>query len=258
MITAQKKAGRYNVFLNGEYAFPISEETFINFRLSKGMEITGALLEEIGEYETGAEAYNKALNFLTGQLRTQDEVAKKLLKLDFPEEVVGPVLAKLTDLNLLDDAEYAKSYVRTMMKTGDKGPRYLINHLRQKGVYENDIQTGLALFTAEDQVELAVQVGSKIQKRQSNSALKQQKLKVRQTLMNKGFNSTTIDLALQEIEFKVDEEAEYEKLVKLGERLIRKHAGLPAYSKKAKIKQALYNKGFEIDLIERFMRENEL
>ncbi|MCZ3394241.1 RecX family transcriptional regulator, partial [Enterococcus faecium] len=118
---------------------------------------------------------------------------------------------------------YAKSYVRTMMKTGDKGPRYLINHLRQKGVYENDIQTGLALFTAEDQVELAVQVGSKIQKRQSNSALKQQKLKVRQTLMNKGFNSATIDLALQEIEFKVDEEAEYEKLVKLGERLIRKH-----------------------------------
>lgn len=49
MITAQKKAGRYNVFLNGEYAFPISEETFIHFRLSKGMEITGALLEEIGE-----------------------------------------------------------------------------------------------------------------------------------------------------------------------------------------------------------------
>ncbi|MCH4015458.1 MAG: RecX family transcriptional regulator [Pediococcus pentosaceus] len=44
----------------------------------------------------------------------------------------------------------------------------------------------------------------------------------------------------------------------MGERLIRKHAGLPAYSKKAKIKQALYNKGFEIDLIERFMRENEL
>lgn len=123
MITAQKKAGRYNVFLNGEYAFPISEETFIHFRLSKGMEITGVLLEEIGEYETSAEAYNKALNFLTGQLRTQDEVAKKLLKLDFPEEVVGPVLAKLTDLNLLDDAEYAKSYVRTMMKTGDKGPR---------------------------------------------------------------------------------------------------------------------------------------
>ncbi|MCH4015459.1 MAG: RecX family transcriptional regulator [Pediococcus pentosaceus] len=56
----------------------------------------------------------------------------------------------------------------------------------------------LLFSPAEDQVELAVQVGSKIQKRQSNSALKQQKLKVRQTLMNKGFNSATIDLALQE------------------------------------------------------------
>jgi regulatory protein len=258
MITAQKKAGRYNVFLNGEYAFPISEETFIHFRLSKGMEITGTLLEEIGDYETSAEAYNKALGFLTGQLRTQDEVAKKLLKLEFPEEVVGQVLAKLADLNLLDDAEYARSYVRTMMKTGDKGPRYIINHLRQKGVYENDIQAGLQLFKEEDQVELATQVGNKIQKRQSNTSIKQQKLKVRQNLMNKGFNSGTIDLAFQEIDFSVDEEAEYEKLVKLGERLIRKHASLPSYSKKAKIKQALYNKGFEIDLIERFMNENEL
>ncbi|WP_269083944.1 recombination regulator RecX [Pediococcus stilesii] len=258
LISAQKCAGRYNVFLDGEYAFPISEDTFIHFRLNKGMEIDGPLLQAIGEYETGAEAYNKALNFLTGQLRTQDEVAQKLLKLEFDEEVVAQVLAKLAKLNLLNDAEYAKSYVRTMMHTGDKGPRYIINHLRQKGVYENDIQTGLDLFTEEEQISLATTVGQKIQKRLSNVSIKQQQMKIRQNLMNKGFNGQSIDVALQEIDFEVDEEAEYEKLLKLGERLIRKYGSLPDYSKKAKIKQALFTKGFEMNLIEKFISENEI
>ncbi|WP_276528154.1 recombination regulator RecX [Pediococcus stilesii] len=258
LISAQKRAGRYNVFLDGEYAFPISEDTFIHFRLNKGMEIDGPLLQAIGEYETGAEAYNKALNFLTGQLRTQDEVAQKLLKLEFDEEVVAQVLAKLAKLNLLNDAEYAKSYVRTMMHTGDKGPRYIINHLRQKGVYENDIQTGLDLFTEEEQISLATTVGQKIQKRLSNVSIKQQQMKIRQNLMNKGFNGQSIDVALQEIDFEVDEEAEYEKLLKLGERLIRKYGSLPDYSKRAKIKQALFTKGFEMNLIEKFISENEI
>lgn len=257
MISAQKRAGRFNVFINDEYAFPISEETFVHFSLSKGMEVTDAFLKEVGEYETGAKAYNKALNFLTGQLRTQNEVGQKLLKLDYTEEVVAQVLAKLADLKLLDDAEYAKSYVRTMKRTGDKGPRYLINHLRQKGVYENDIQSGLALFTEEDQVELAVAVGTKMQKRLRNVSVKQQQMKICQNLMNKGFNSQSIELAFQSIDFEVDPEEEYEKLIKLGTRLIHKYAGLPSYTKKAKIKQSLYNKGFEIDLIEKFINENE-
>jgi regulatory protein len=257
MVSAQKRAGRYNVFLDGEYAFPISEETFIQFRLSKGMEIDGPMLQAIGEYEMSAEAYNKALTFLTGQLRTRAEIVQKLQKLAVEEPVINQVVAKLEDLNLLDDAEYAKSYVRTMMRTGDKGPRYIINHLRQKGVLENDIQAGLALFTEADQVELATQVGTKIQKRLRNVSVKQQQMKIRQNLMNKGFNGATIDLALQEIDFEVDLDAEFEKLSQLGERLLRKHAGLPSYSRKAKIKQALYNKGFEVDLIERFINENE-
>ena len=38
-IVAQKRPGRFNVFLNGQYAFPVAESVLIKYRLYKGMEV---------------------------------------------------------------------------------------------------------------------------------------------------------------------------------------------------------------------------
>ena len=46
-ITTQKREGRYNVFLDDQYAFPISEDVMIKYRIFKGMEIDKQLQEEI-------------------------------------------------------------------------------------------------------------------------------------------------------------------------------------------------------------------
>ena len=48
-ITAQKRPGRFNVFLDGNYAFSVSEEVLVKFQLSKGKELDSADLEEIFE-----------------------------------------------------------------------------------------------------------------------------------------------------------------------------------------------------------------
>ncbi|EPC72337.1 regulatory protein RecX, partial [Lacticaseibacillus paracasei subsp. paracasei Lpp71] len=33
-ITAQKRRGRYNIFIDGTYAFPVSETTLVDYRLA--------------------------------------------------------------------------------------------------------------------------------------------------------------------------------------------------------------------------------
>ena len=38
-IEAQKRKGRYNVYLDGQYAFPVAESVLIKYRLMKGMEL---------------------------------------------------------------------------------------------------------------------------------------------------------------------------------------------------------------------------
>ena len=38
-IEAQKRKGRYNIYLDGKYAFPVAESVLIQFRLMKGTEL---------------------------------------------------------------------------------------------------------------------------------------------------------------------------------------------------------------------------
>ena len=47
MIEAQKRKGRFNVYVDGAYAFPISENVMIKYRIFKGMEIDDELKEEL-------------------------------------------------------------------------------------------------------------------------------------------------------------------------------------------------------------------
>ena len=130
-ITAQKRPGRFNVFLDGNYAFSVSEEVLVKFQLSKGKELDSADLEEIFKADDLSKALNKALDYLSYSLRTEKETRQKLAKEGLEDDIIETVVKKLTKMKLLNDSEYAKSYVRTMAKTTDKGPRFIANSLKE-------------------------------------------------------------------------------------------------------------------------------
>ena len=48
-ITAQKRRGRYNIFLDGQYAFPVSETTLVTYHLAKEMTLTALAVQLIRE-----------------------------------------------------------------------------------------------------------------------------------------------------------------------------------------------------------------
>ena len=45
-ISAQKRPGRYNIFLDEQYAFPVSEEVLIKYGLRKGIVLDEAAQDE--------------------------------------------------------------------------------------------------------------------------------------------------------------------------------------------------------------------
>ncbi|MBY7146239.1 RecX family transcriptional regulator, partial [Levilactobacillus brevis] len=165
MIEAQKRSGRYNVYLDGAYAFPVSESVLVDFRLAKGMEVDKALTAQLIDADNVAKAYNRALDYLSQQLRTEKEVRDKLADLEIPAETIAATLQRLRSLALVDDAHYAASYVRTMMHTGDKGPRVIRQNLRHKGVLEQPIDEALTLYTTEEQLTVGTAVAAKLAKR---------------------------------------------------------------------------------------------
>ena len=152
-IAAKKRPGRYNIYLNGKYAFPVAESVLVKHRLMKGMELTQEEVAQITTDDAIAQAYGKALDFLSYQLRTEAEVTKKLLKEDVPPERIEPVLKQLRANQLLDDQAYAAAYVRTVMNTELKGPTVIRRKLRAKRVGELQIDAALEQFTSERQLE---------------------------------------------------------------------------------------------------------
>ena len=152
-IAAQKRRGRYNVYVDGKYAVPVAESVLVKFRLMKGMEVDKDLIKRVTTADQQAQAYAKILDYLSYQMRSESEVVKKLHDLETPPEFVDPIMAKLRERRLVDDHQYALSYVQTMMTTSLKGPGVIRQHLRMKKVGENDIDAALANFTNAQQVE---------------------------------------------------------------------------------------------------------
>ncbi|MDD6865190.1 MAG: recombination regulator RecX, partial [Lactobacillus sp.] len=58
-IEAQKRPGRYNIYLDGKYAFSVAESVLIKYRLMKGMELDQSQLKAMTNDDEIAKAYNK-------------------------------------------------------------------------------------------------------------------------------------------------------------------------------------------------------
>ena len=181
-IEAQKRPGRYNIYLDGKYAFAVAESVLIKYRLMKGMELDQAQLAQISNDDEIAKTYNKMLDYLAHQLRTEHDVYEKMRQLKTPAEDIEPVMQKLRGLHLLDDHEYAASYVRTVMNTELKGPQVIRQKLRQKQIGELDIDSALAQFTPERQLANATKLAKKLFKRYNKLSARRQAEKVRQGL----------------------------------------------------------------------------
>ncbi|QMU09200.1 recombination regulator RecX [Levilactobacillus suantsaii] len=253
MIQAQQRAGRYNIYVDGHYAFPVSESVLVEFRLFKGMEIDQQLEAQLSAADDVAKAYNRALDYLSHQLRTEKEVRTKLADLDIEPTVIDATLARLEDLKLVDDAHYAASYVRTMIRTSDKGPRVIRQHLRQKGVLERPIDDALQLYSADQRLAVGTAVAQKLAKRYQRQAFHTQEQKIRQGLITRGFASDEAQAMVTALALKPDADQQAALLAKQGEKLWRKYRTLAASERRYKTKQALYRKGFGLDEIDHWL-----
>lgn len=257
LITTQKQAGRYNIYLDGTYAFPVAESVLVKYQLAKGMELDKQLIQQITTADDQAKAYNKALDYLAHQLRTQKEVYDHLLSYGISEIDCQAVIAKLSDLNLLDDQVYANSFVRTQANTSDKGPVVIRQKLRQKGVGENLIERALTEFPADWQLTNATKLGQKLAKRYRSQSLKIQQNKILTGIITKGFSSNIANQALAQLDLQVDSDQQLANLTNQANKAWHRYRSYPNLKRRLKAKQALYRKGFDLGDIDQVLDQLE-
>ena len=239
MIQTQKKVGRFNIYINNKYAFPVSESVLIKYRLHKGQELDENLIEEIKLADDISKGYNAALNYLSYQLRTRKEVEDKLRSLD------------------IHDKNYAESYVRTMMNTSDKGPKVIKLNLSKKGIDDNIAEDALILYTDKLQVEKGVTLAEKLANRYSHDSYRNKQNKIKQSLLTKGFSYDIIDTIIQELDLIFDDDTEREILLEKANKLWSRYDNLDIKKRKFKIQQALFKQGFSFSDITSALDEIE-
>lgn len=235
----------------------ISEDSLVRHRLLKGSEVSEELLNQVKEEASFDIGYQKALNYLSYQLRSEQEITDYLKKQEISFPQIVKIMDKLKELSLLNDQVFAESYVRTAIRTTDKGPQGVKEFLMKKGVDGGTIDDALSLFDHTHQLVLGKRLTEKMLRKYQQKSQKERVNKIRQQLFIKGFHADVISQLIDELDFD-EEEDEYGLLVKQGDKLWRRHERLDTRKRHQKITQSLYQKGFSFDDINRYIEEKEM
>lgn len=247
-IEAQKRKGRFNIYIDGKYALPMSEEVLIKFRVFKGMEVDKDLIEKFKHADDLSKLHSKALNYLAHNLRTEYEVRTKLAEISEDPDAIDRVIDQLIDQRLVNDAKYAESYVRTVVREEKNGPDWIRRHLKEKRVASDVIETAIDHEFPEDEVlRIGVEVAKKQLKVHHQDAAKMAINKTKNLLIRRGFPYGDLDQIMDQLDTDTLTGDDSELIDRFAEKYWQKYAKLGDYEQSQKTKQALFRKGFTMD-----------
>ncbi len=134
-ITPQKrKADRVDVHIDGEYRIALGAEISFAAGLCVGDAISEGRLAELETQDLRWKAREAALSLLSFRARSATELRRRLRQKEYPDEVIEACVSALEEKGLIDDASFAESFVRDRVRLRPRGPRRLMQELREKGV----------------------------------------------------------------------------------------------------------------------------
>lgn len=138
----KKNPRRFNIFLDGVFAFGADEDLVVNRRLVVGKELNPSDLEHIIKEAEVGKLMERMYRLFNIRQRSEEEVRDYLRNLSFKRKVkdqeeislfiVDTTVARLKELKLINDLDFAKNWVDARRKK--KGPRVIKQELFQKGI----------------------------------------------------------------------------------------------------------------------------
>ncbi len=183
-LKAQKRdPERVSVYLDDEYAFGLYR--VVAAWLQVGQELDEEKIRQLKQAEADEKAYHRALHFLSYRVRTEAEIRRNLNKHDTPEGTIEEVLERLRRNNLVDDRQFANTWVENRSTFRPRGRRALRSELRQKGVDQEIIDEALQEI---DEEELAYRAARKNARKYLKLDWPEFRKKLSGFLTRRGFN----------------------------------------------------------------------
>src|SRR5699024_8905879 len=178
-ITTQKRnKKRFNIFLEKgseeTFGFSVDEDLLVRYHLHKGMEISEAEITRILKQNDSHRAYQLALRYLGYRMRTTGEIKDYLRRKEFNDMSIATAVERLKNEKVVDDADFAKQFVSSRIRTANKGPLLIARELAQKGVANHLIDQALLEYSFDDQFIKAEEIIQKRLRRRSNHSHRRQ------------------------------------------------------------------------------------
>lgn len=149
----QRNPSRRNLYVDGAFVLGVSAETLLRFGLRQGDAITHETLREIEKIEELINAKGAALRYLGVRPRTEKEIRDKLREKEFGDEEIARTIVELKGTGLLNDAEFARMYIRDAMLKRPAGALMLRRKLLLLGVDRATIDEAIGEIFAETDLE---------------------------------------------------------------------------------------------------------
>lgn len=199
-IKEQKRKNRVNIYLDGKFAFGLSKESLVDFRLFEGQELTQSEVDKILEEDQKVKALQKCFYWLGIRARSEKELEDKLREKGFAPKIVKQTIARLKELGYINDEEFTRLFIETRKIGRPKGRFVIQRDLKQKGISEDIIKKSLEKFYSEKE-EFEAALGLAKKKFQTYGRIPREKRyqKLANFLANRGFGWSIIKGVLAEI-----------------------------------------------------------
>ena len=206
----KKNLRRFNVYLDGEFAFGADEDLVVNKRLVVGKEISKEDLEKIlFEAEVG-KLMERMYGWFSLRQHSEAEVRQYFRiknqesrikdKEPISQLVIDATIETLKKKGMVNDLEFAKALVEARRKSRQKGIRAIKSELFQKGIDKEIIEKVISDTRYEiSEEELAKQALEKKIKYWKNLDPKKLYQKSIEFLLRKGFDYEVVKSVIEKV-----------------------------------------------------------
>ena len=199
-INYSKSKEVFEVVFEDETKLLLNYNIFEKYKVSVDMDFSENEILEMKYFSDIERAKSRAINYISGKLKTKYEVRLKLKENGFAEDVIDEVLDILEKEEYLNDRVYCEIFIEDKKKLNGYGKNKIKSLLIQKGISKNIFEDFLDEFEYDEEFDNALKMGIKKLNLLSNE---EDNFKKRQKIINylayRGFGFDVINDVLKEI-----------------------------------------------------------
>ena len=158
IAASARHPGRFEILVDGVAVATLSLDAIERLGVRIGASFTDTLANRVAVEAAALHTFDRALAMLAARPRAARDLERMLVRKGEPAEHVAAAVDRLTTLGTLDDAQFARQFIRAKISGAGLSRRRLQSELWRRGVAREVIDAALADVLVEDEVDENAQI----------------------------------------------------------------------------------------------------